>query len=224
MNLQGLEAIIFDFDGVLVESVDVKTRAFAALYADYGEEVVAKVTEYHLRHGGISRFEKFRYFQTDILHGPALDDRAVADLATSFSSLVVDRVVAAPMVEGAREFLDNCRDRLPLFIVSGTPTEELDEILRRRKLREFFAAIRGSPGSKSRQISELLNEHRLAAARSIMIGDAIADYEGAVSNSVAFIGRVAGDTVNPFPSGVTTFENFSHLPREWQSLPTKCSR
>ena len=49
-------AIIFDFDGVLVESVDVKTRAFCDMYSKYGEEIVEKVKEYHLSHGGISRF------------------------------------------------------------------------------------------------------------------------------------------------------------------------
>ena len=57
MNLAGLEAIIFDFDGVLVESVDVKTRAFASLYEKYGQKVVAQVEDYHLNNGGIARFE-----------------------------------------------------------------------------------------------------------------------------------------------------------------------
>lgn len=32
------DAIVFDFDGVLVESVDVKTQAFATLYSEYGRK------------------------------------------------------------------------------------------------------------------------------------------------------------------------------------------
>jgi len=216
MNLCGLDAIIFDFDGVLVESVEVKTRAFAALYAQHGEEVVTRVKDYHLLHGGISRFDKFRYFQTEILRGPALDDKAVAEMAHAFSALVVDGVVRAPMVAGAQDFLDNCRGRFPLFIVSGTPTAELDDILGQRGLREYFQAIYGSPKSKSRLISELLHDHTLLADRAVMIGDAVADYEGAVSNSVGFLGRVAENTANPFAGDVVTFVDFSCLPAAWR--------
>jgi len=217
MNLDGLEALIFDFDGVLVESVDVKTRAFAALYADHGEEIVAAVTDYHLRHGGISRFDKFRYFQTYLLGGPDLDEDAVAGLDKAFSSLVVDRVVAAPMVVGAQDFLDHCRGRLPLFIVSGTPTEELEEILQRRGIRDYFTAVCGSPATKSRNIADLLRDHDFSAGRSVMIGDALADYAGAAANSVHFLGRVAENNANPFPEGVVTFADFSRLPATWDS-------
>jgi len=215
MNLYDMDAIIFDFDGVLVESVDVKTSAFASLYEKYGDEVVARVVDYHLRHGGISRFDKFRYFQTEILHAPPLDDEALANLAESFSSLVVDRVVSAPMVTGAQDFLDDYRNRSTLFIVSGTPTAELEEILRRRQLREYFTAIYGSPASKGRNISELLHAHEISASHAVMFGDAFADYEGAVSNSVNFLGRVGKNTENPFPSNVTTFVDFSHLSTTW---------
>ncbi|MCX5934210.1 MAG: hypothetical protein NTU99_05390, partial [Pseudanabaena sp. LacPavin_0818_WC45_MAG_42_6] len=50
------DAIVFDFDGVLVESVDVKTQAFGTLYAEYGDLIVEQVKAYHLLHGGVSRF------------------------------------------------------------------------------------------------------------------------------------------------------------------------
>ena len=54
------DALILDFDGVVLQSVDVKTRAFTELYAEHGPEVVAKVVAHHLVHGGVSRYEKFR--------------------------------------------------------------------------------------------------------------------------------------------------------------------
>ena len=56
------DAVVFDFDGVLVESVDVKTDAFAALYRPYGSDIVEKVVAWHMAHGGVMRFEKFRHF------------------------------------------------------------------------------------------------------------------------------------------------------------------
>ena len=54
MKPSPVDAIIFDFDGVLVESVDVKTNAFAMLYAEHGPDVVKRVVAYHQEHGGIS--------------------------------------------------------------------------------------------------------------------------------------------------------------------------
>jgi len=217
MNLDGLDAIIFDFDGVLVESVDVKTRAFAALYADHGEKIVAQVTDYHLHHGGISRFDKFQYFQTELLGRAPLSEQEIADLAASFSNLVVDQVVSAPMVPGAQQFLDKCRGQLRLFVVSGTPTAELDDIIRRRKLLAYFSAIWGSPQSKAQNIAELLCDHELRASRCVMIGDAIADFEGAAANAVHFLGRTAKNVESPFSSNIVTFRDFTDLPASWDS-------
>ena len=56
------ELLIFDFDGVLANSVEVKTRAFALLYKPYGEKVVEKVLEHHTANEGISRFDKISYY------------------------------------------------------------------------------------------------------------------------------------------------------------------
>lgn len=216
MNLDGLDAVVFDFDGILVESVDVKTRAFAALYEKYGEEVVAQVESYHLSHGGVSRFEKFRYFQIEVLGEPPLTDREVAGLAAAFSELVMDRVVAAPMVIGAQAFLDSAGNHLPLFVVSGTPTAELDEIIGRRNLDTVFSGTWGSPKSKAENIAELLREHDLQANRCIMIGDAIADLDGARANDVHFLGRVAASDDNIFAPDIKTFVDFAHLPDSWR--------
>lgn len=215
MDLHGLDAIIFDFDGVLVESVDVKTRAFAALYESYGESIVSKVEEYHLRNGGMSRFDKFHYFQTELLGGPAPDEQTVATLTASFSALVVDNVVAAPMVPGAQTFLDNVKRQLALFVVSGTPGSELDDIIKQRNMDGYFLETWGSPASKTQNIAQLLAQHALTADRCLMIGDAIADYEGAIANAVNFLGRVAENDANPFPANIHTFTDFLQLPTSW---------
>lgn len=37
-----IKTIVFDFDGVLVESVEVKTQAFAALFKDKKPEILKK--------------------------------------------------------------------------------------------------------------------------------------------------------------------------------------
>ena len=51
--------LVFDFDGVLADSVDIKADAFAELYSPYGSEIVEQVVAHQLANGGMSRFEKF---------------------------------------------------------------------------------------------------------------------------------------------------------------------
>ena len=57
------DALVFDFDGVLVESTDIKTMAFATLYKHHGQAIVEKVTSYHAKHAGISRFKNLSIFK-----------------------------------------------------------------------------------------------------------------------------------------------------------------
>ena len=65
-----LAAVVFDFDGVILESADVKTRAFVELYAAHGAEVVDRVREHHLANLGISRFKKFAWIAEHVLGLP----------------------------------------------------------------------------------------------------------------------------------------------------------
>ena len=88
-----IRAIAFDFDGVLVESVEVKTRAFARLFNTEGPDAVRKILDYHLENGGVSRFEKFKTIYRSILKRP-LSEEQFRSLCERFSELVVDEVVA----------------------------------------------------------------------------------------------------------------------------------
>ena len=57
--------IFFDFDGVILDSVDCKTQAFEKMYSKYGNDIAKKVKKYHLNNGGVSRFEKFRFWHKE---------------------------------------------------------------------------------------------------------------------------------------------------------------
>ena len=62
-----IKVIIFDFDGVLVESVNIKTEAFAEIYRPYGKLIERKVVNHHLANGGVSRYEKFVLYHNKFL-------------------------------------------------------------------------------------------------------------------------------------------------------------
>ncbi|MDD5136780.1 MAG: HAD hydrolase-like protein [Candidatus Omnitrophica bacterium] len=184
-----LRAIIFDFDGVLVESVDLKTGAFAKLFAAEGEDVVRKVVEYHLGNTGVSRFDKFRYIYKNILNRE-LSEEKFADLCRDFADLVMSEVVAAPYVKGAAEFLDNFSSKYAYFIASATPQEEIEDIVRRRKIAHHFKGVYGSPMPKVDIVKEIISKNGFSPRELIYVGDAMSDYKAAMGNKVPFIARI----------------------------------
>ena len=46
-----IRAIVFDFDGVLVDSVHIKTKAFEKLFKNEEEEKVQQFLAFHKKHG-----------------------------------------------------------------------------------------------------------------------------------------------------------------------------
>ena len=194
-----IRAIIFDFDGVILDSVDIKTRAFARLFEEHGPEVVKQVVDYHLAHGGVSRFRKFEHIHREFLHRP-LQEAESARLGERFSALVFDEVVKAAWIPGAPEFLEQNHTRYRLFIASGTPQQELQQIVQLRRLDRFFAGIFGSPTRKEQIICDILRQNGWAKREVLFVGDALTDYRAAETAQIGFIG-VGSAGKNPFPEG-----------------------
>jgi HAD superfamily hydrolase (TIGR01549 family) len=189
-------AIAFDFDGVLAESVDVKTFAYTHLFEGEGEEKIERIREYHLKNGGISRFEKFKYIYKNILCRP-LSEKEFYSLCERFSQLVVDEVVASPWVEGAREFLQDNKGKYTFFIISGTPHEELATIIRSRGMGSFFQEVLGSPDSKEKLLRDVMQRHKLEPEQMVFVGDAETDWNAARESKIPFIWRRVSENVSP---------------------------
>lgn len=184
-----IRVIIFDFDGVIVESMDIKTRAFAELFAGESDEVVRNIVAYHLANGGVSRYDKFRHIYREILRRP-LPEEVFAGLCRRFETLVTEAVVAAPCVPGAREFLEEHGRRFRQFVASATPRDELRDIMERKGLISFFEDIFGAPTSKSAAVRAILDRTGEPAEAAVFVGDALSDYEAALANGVRFIVRI----------------------------------
>ena len=184
-----IKAIIFDFDGVIAESVNVKTEAFAEIYKPYGDDVVRKVVEHHLANGGVSRFEKFRIYHKEFLKRN-ISDREIQILAQQFSDLVLNKVVEAPYVKGSYEFISNNYSNYDFYVSSGTPENEIREISERRNIEHFFKGIFGSPSLKGKHVRKIIRENNYLTNEVIFIGDAPSDSKAAKENNIHFIARV----------------------------------
>ena len=184
-----IKAIIFDFDGVVLESLDVKTNAFKKLYESYGSGISKKVVEHHIANGGVSRFDKIKIYHKNYL-GEDIDNKTLQKIAQNFSEMVVDEIVKVPFVSGAKHFIEENFKRYLLFISSATPTDELNFICRQRKISKYFTGIFGSPDSKSKHISFIMDNWSLKNNEIVFIGDSFSDLVAAEKHNVWFIGRV----------------------------------
>lgn len=183
-----LRAIIFDLDGVLLESTEVKTGAFRRLFADRAEHV-EEIVAYHEAHAGVPRFEKFRLIFREILRQP-LSDEEFQSLCDRYAALCLDGVLTVPLVAGAEAFLRDHHRAVPLFVASGTPEGELHEILERRGLTKYFHGMFGSPASKAEIVGRILAGWSLDARAAILVGDSETDLSAAREHGLPFIGRL----------------------------------
>jgi phosphoglycolate phosphatase-like HAD superfamily hydrolase len=185
--LRGIRAIVFDFDGVILESGNIKTEAFLELFGDY-PQFQAAILQYHLDNLGVSRYEKFEWIYRELLRQPL----AAAErewLGCRFSEIVLDKILSCPLVPGALDALKLFHGIYPLFVASGTPQEELDMIVRRRDLPEYFTGVWGTPRKKAEIIRSVLSRYEWRPEQVLMVGDGTSDYQAAVATGVAFVAR-----------------------------------
>ena len=183
------DLLVLDFDGVILESADIKTRAFRELFSCYPGHVGA-IVAYHEANTGLSRFEKFRHIYRDILGKPlrAEEERVLGD---RFSSLVLKEVMRCPFVPGAMEFLRRHSVQRSLFVASGTPEGELRQIVESRGLVSLFRGVYGSPSGKPEILNGILASTQTNRERALFIGDGLSDYMAAKAVGIPFIGRTA---------------------------------
>jgi phosphoglycolate phosphatase-like HAD superfamily hydrolase len=102
---------------------------------------------------------------------------------------------------GALECLETLAQRLPLFVVSGTPDDELRHICAVRGLDRFFRETHGAPRRKTEILDSVCAAHQLEPAHCVMIGDATTDHDAARAAGMAFVGIVPPGGTSLFPPG-----------------------
>lgn len=183
-----IKVIFYDFDGVIKDSTNIKSKAFYDLYAPFGDEIAKKVAKYHLENGGISRFEKIKYFHQEFLK-INLSEQEIAEWADKFSALVLQNVIESNYVFGALESIKTLANQYQQFIITGTPQNEIEFICEKSNISTYFVEICGSPKNKISWCNELIKKHQLSSNEIVFIGDATTDFEAAEACKLHFILR-----------------------------------
>ena len=126
---------------------------------------------YFMQNGGVSRITKFQHVWTDIL-GQPLDPAAINHLAQDFAKGVYSLTCQSMYIRGANEFLEAYSQEIPCFVISGTPEEELRNIIRARKMEKYFQGVYGSPPTKVEIGQQLIHKGAYNPSRVWFVGDA----------------------------------------------------
>ncbi len=214
MQLSDIQAIFWDFDGVIADSVDVKTTAFEEMFEPYGETVMQQAVDHHKQLGGISRVDKIDYCFRHFINRP-LSPQELEEKCEVYSGLVKQKVIQAPLIPGAESALKTLQPQVPMFVISGTPQDELVDITDRRHLSPYFKRILGSPVKKPVHVSQLLEEFRFDASFCVFIGDAMTDLNAAETTGTHFIG-IHG--FNTFPDSTTVLQDCTGIIEALQAI------
>jgi phosphoglycolate phosphatase-like HAD superfamily hydrolase len=188
INLKNYETIIFDYDGVIKESVQIKTNAFRNLFAEYSPVILNRIMNHHEVNGGISRYDKISYYFDNYI-GEKLSKEQLDIWCEKYSRLVMRQVINSPWVPGVLAYLQQNHQTQHFYIATGTPQQEIEYIVKKTKIRQYFKNVFGSPNKKEVILSRILKDHLVTKSKCIMIGDAMTDYLAAKQNNIKFILR-----------------------------------
>jgi len=185
INLIQYQTLIFDCDGVILNSNKIKTQAFYDVAKVYGHKPAQILKDYHIQNGGISRYKKFEYLLTNILQKP-IKKQELSELLSNFSKEVKKALLVCEVATGIKELRDKTRNTKWL-IVSGGDQAELREIFEQRGLSNYFdGGIFGSPDDKD-VILKNETKNRNIIGKSLFLGDSMYDYQAANTAKMDFI-------------------------------------
>lgn len=188
----GFDAIIFDCDGVLLDSNALKTDCFREVLeeAAFDPGDIARFLEFQRASFGMSRYRLFEALLGWDLARPTTLDRDA--LVARYAATLGGRYVKSAETPGMRAVISALARETRLYIVSGSDQAELREVMAERGDAAPFRRILGSPANKVDNLASVLAE--LAAGgpppaphRVVFVGDAEADMMAARHHGLRFV-------------------------------------
>lgn len=183
-----IKNIIFDFDGVILDSVPTKTEGFKKLFQNFSTDAVNKLVLYHELNGGKSRYVKIKYFFNELLH-KNISEQEILEYANKYSEITKEELTNPKyIIEDTLNFIKRNHKKYEMHIASGADEEDLKYICGKLDLNKYFLSINGSPLTKSKVVKNILKSNNYKEKETILIGDSINDYEASKENDIEFYG------------------------------------
>ena len=167
LNDKKVNTILFDCDGVILNSNQLKTQAYYnAAFPSYGHELARSLTTFLAKNTGKPRDYFFDYFLRSIvppdISGPGLKELVSAVTKEAYKGLMECEI--SPCIFELREKTPDTK----WFVVSGGLEKELRDVFRNRSLFDLFdGGIYGGPMTKDEILSSLIKKKRYKISSTI---------------------------------------------------------
>lgn len=186
-SAQSIDLIVFDCDGVLLESMAAKIEAFRSWVPDAYVAHREAFMEVVMDGFGKSRTHHIRTFYVGILKQTVTDAFLEAEVAR-FTDICEPLCAQADWRVGSEAFVEACRSAgIPRYVLSGTPQAPLEAMLKATGAGDYFDVIIGSPPGKPESLERILRETGVSAERCLFVGDAEADRAAAAHVGAHFV-------------------------------------
>jgi beta-phosphoglucomutase len=133
-----LQAIVFDFDGVIADSEPLHLRAFQQALAEEGIEL--SPADYYGRYLGYDDVGLIKAVASD--RGIAMTDQHMtAFVARKGAKLQAMLTGGSVLFPGAKDFIQEAAAAVPIAIASGALRHEIDEIIEAAGVADLFLTI-----------------------------------------------------------------------------------
>ena len=183
-----IKTIFWDFDGVILDSMKIKGDGLIELFQNHNLADVQILKEYHYANGGVSRFDKIKYFYNEILD-QEISEEKVLRLANMFASIMEKKLFdRANLIQESLVFIEKNYIKYNFHIVSGSEHNELNNLCKYFEIDKYFISINGSPIKKDILIQNIIKDFGYNKDEVILIGDSMTDYNAAKKNEIRFYG------------------------------------
>lgn len=202
-----IKNILWDFDGVILDSMKIKGDGFVELFKGYDSHQVKQLEKYHYENGGVSRFDKIKYFYNEILRQSVSKDE-ILHLADKFANIIEEKLNNKNnLIDETVNFIKNNYKKYHFHIVSGAEHNELNQLCDNFELSKYFLSINGSPIKKDILVKNIIEKYAYKKRETIFIGDATTDYNAAKKNRIEFYGY-NNIELKKLPNYIETFSEF----------------
>jgi phosphoglycolate phosphatase len=208
-----IRCVVFDFDGVLVDSNAVKRQAYSDIFSGFGPAAAGAAEAVLRADTEDDRFGIIRAILTALPDPPLGEklDHLVAEQAERYNRICEEHAGTCPEVGGASAALNRLRRSHPLYLISATPQDPLRRIVARRGWSARFLDVLGRPATKRENLTRVMQREGIEGGAIVFVGDGRRDLEAAREAGCRFVG-----VRNPFndfdPAGLTMIEDLRVLP------------
>lgn len=187
-SLKKYRTILWDFDGVILDSMPVRELGFRTVLKNYPSDQVEELIKFHRANGGWSRFVKLLYFFEKI-RKEEVSAGLIQDLSKEFTMIMKSKLTSEDLlISDSLDYIKRNYLNFQMHIVSGSEHQELNFLCKALGIDSYFLSIHGSPTSKIDLISNLIQSNSYDRMELVLIGDSKNDAEAAEANKIDFFG------------------------------------